>query len=268
MSKRMEAVFAALAENGRKALIPYISAGDPLPEQCVNVMHALVAGGANILELGIPFSDPAADGETIQLANERALARGVSLPDVLAIAAEFRQQDSATPIVLMGYLNSFERRGFAQSMQAAAQSGVDAVILVDCPIEALPDYAADLSANNMTAIQLLAPTTGAERQHKIIAAAEGFIYYVSLRGVTGKQEAQAQAIRHAVEDIKTQTKTPVCIGFGIRDGATAKAMAAFADGVIIGSALVAKLWQAAQEGQDVPQAARTFVETIRQALDN
>lgn len=268
MSNRIEAKFAALAAQGRKALIPYISGGDPDPKQAVAIMQALVAGGADVIELGIPFSDPAADGETIQQANERALARGTTLPDVLAMAAEFRRLDSTTPIILMGYLNSFERRGFAAAMQAAAQSGVDGVILVDCPIEALPDYQAALQASGVSAIQLLAPTTGKQRQTQILAAAQGFIYYVSLRGVTVKQAAQAADIRQAVEAVKTQTAVPVCIGFGIRDGQTARAMAEFADGVIIGSALVARLWQAAEQGQNVAQAAQEFVQSIRNALDS
>lgn len=268
MKARLINRFNELAEANRKALIPYISGGDPLPEQTAEVLHALVAGGADVLELGVPFSDPAADGETIQLANERALARGVTLETVLGAVKTFRHKDDSTPLILMGYLNSFERHGFAQTITKVADAGVDAVILVDCPIEALPDYHADLQTADVCAIQLLAPTTGATRRAQILQVAEGFIYYVSLRGVTGKQKADANEIEAAVREVKAATNVPVCIGFGIRDGVTAKAMATFADGVVIGSALVAKLYETAEKGGDVLAAARAFVQNIRDALDS
>ncbi|SUO97609.1 tryptophan synthase subunit alpha [Suttonella ornithocola] len=267
MSKRITQCFQQLSAQNRKALIPYISAGDPLPEKTVEIMHALVRGGADLIELGVPFSDPAADGETIQQANERALARGITLIDVLTIAKAFRQTNNHTPLIIMGYLNSFERRMFASVMKEASAAGIDGVILVDCPIEALPDYQADLQAAGVAPILLLAPTTGATRQNQIIQAAQGFIYYVSLRGVTGKQAANAEDISAAVTQVKAQTHLPVCIGFGIRDGKTARAMAEFADGVVIGSALVAQLYAAAENDDDVITCAENFVHTIRSALD-
>ena len=192
--ERLAERFAALKAQGRKALIPYISAGDPDPAQTAAVLHALVAGGADALELGIPFSDPAADGETIQQANERALARGVTFAQTLAIVREFRATDHGTPLILMGYLNSFERAGFARAMADIAAAGGDAVILVDCPVEALADYDADLKTSGITPIMLIAPTTTADRRQHILAHAGGFLYFVSLRGVTGTQEAQADAI--------------------------------------------------------------------------
>lgn len=265
---RLTARFARLAAASRKALIPYICAGDPDPDQTVAVLHALVEGGADILEIGIPFSDPAADGETIQRANERALARGVSLNDVLRMSAAFREHDADTPIVLMGYLNSFERNGFAATIGRAAQAGVDGVIMVDCPVEALPDYRGALDHAGILPILLIAPTTGETRVQNIIREAGGFLYYVSLRGVTGRAAADADAIQSAVEALKTQTDTPVCIGFGIRDGQTARAMTRFADGAVIGSALVQALHEAAFNGGSLPETAAQFARDIRRALDN
>ena len=265
---RLNTRFAALTAASRKALIPYISAGDPDPAHTVAIMHGLVAGGADVLEIGIPFSDPAADGETIQRANERALARGVTLQDVLGMVREFRAQDSTTPIVLMGYLNSFERNGAAATLKSAGEAGVDGVIMVDCPVEALPDYRQALDEAGVLPILLVAPTTQDARLRAILAQAGGFVYYVSLRGVTGKDAANADAIRAAVEQVKAQTAVPVCIGFGIRDGQTARAMTAFADGAVIGSALVQTLHEAAGRGANLAQAAEDFASTIRRALDN
>ena len=259
--------FAALKAQGRKALIPYISAGDPDPAQTAAVLHALVAGGADALELGIPFSDPAADGETIQQANERALARGVTFAQTLAIVREFRATDHDTPLILMGYLNSFERAGFARAMADIAAAGGDAVILVDCPVEALADYDADLKTSGITPIMLIAPTTTADRRQHILAHAGGFLYFVSLRGVTGTQEAQADAIAADIRTLKNETDVPVCIGFGIRDGETARQMAELADGVVIGSALVARLHAAFDAKQPLGDTATAFIRDIRAHLD-
>lgn len=268
MSQRISQTFTALKTSQKKALIPYISAGDPSPEKTVDIMHALVKGGADLVELGIPFSDPAADGETIQQANERALARGVNMMDVLQMVKVFREQDDKTPIILMGYLNSFERRGITTIFSEITQAGVDGVILVDCPIEALPDYQDILATANIAPILLLAPTTQEPRKSQILQATQGFIYYVSLRGVTGKQAASAADIQEAVLAVKARTSLPVCIGFGIKDADTARQMAAFADGTVIGSALVASLHQAAMNGDDVIQIAHDFIHNIRYALDN
>ena len=264
---RLPARFAALKAQGRKALIPYISAGDPDPAQTAAVLHALVAGGADVLELGIPFSDPAADGETIQQANERALARGITFAQTLASVREFRAKDHETPLVLMGYLNSFERAGFARAMADIAAAGGDAVILVDCPVEALSDYAADLKANGITPIMLVAPTTTADRRQRIVQQASGFLYFVSLRGVTGTQEAQADAIAADIRTLKNETDVPVCIGFGIRDGKTARQMAELADGVVIGSALVARLHDAFTANESLSDAAAAFIRDIRTHID-
>ena len=265
---RLNSRFAALAATARKALVPYVCAGDPDPTQTVDILHALVAGGADVLEIGMPFSDPAADGETIQRANERALARGVTFADVLAMVRTFRERDHDTPLVLMGYLNSFERNGAAATLKKAGEAGVDGVILVDCPVEALADYREALDAAGVLPILLVAPTTQEERLGAILAAAGGFVYYVSLRGVTGREAADANAIQAAVEALKAQTDIPVCIGFGIRDGDTARAMAAFADGAVIGSALVQALHDAAMRGDSLPATAERFAGTIRRALDN
>lgn len=264
---RLTACFTKLKTQGRKALIPYLSAGDPDSEQTVAVLHALVAGGANLLELGVAFSDPAADGETIRCAHERALARGMTLQKTLAIVRDFRADDDNTPLILMGYLNSFERAGFGKIMAEMKQAGVDGVILVDCPVEALPDYEQDLTAARMPVIMLITPTTTPKRRQEIIARAAGFIYFVSLRGVTGTQIADAAAITDAVAAVKADTDLPVCIGFGIRNGQTAKQMAAMADGVIIGSALVAKLHRAALQGENLAATAQAFISEIRQHLD-
>ncbi len=247
-----------------KTLIPYISAGDPSPAATVELLHALVRGGADILELGVPFSDPTADGETIQRAHQRALAQGMTLAGVFAIVAEFRRDNQQTPVILMGYLNSFERFGFAAACTAMQRAGVDGVILVDCPVEALPDYEAELRKNDIVPIMLVAPTTTAARRQQIVAQARGFIYFVSLRGVTGKNSADADAICEAVEQLRRESPVPVCIGFGIRDGASARKMAQLADGVIIGSALVAKI----AAGGPINQVAETFMRDIRHHLDS
>ena len=267
MSERIQKRFAALRAAGRKALIPYVSGGDPDPEKTVAILHALVAGGADLLELGIAFSDPAADGKIIQQANERALARGVTLSRVLAMVRAFRSRDKRTPLILMGYLNCFERRGFAASVEAAAQAGVDGVILVDCPIEALPDYQAPLQAADLAPIQLIAPTTSAARAEKIIAAGRGFLYYVSLRGVTGTRQTDTEAVAAAVKTLKARTDLPLVVGFGIGEAKTARAMAACGDGVVIGSALVETLYRTAEGGGDLPRAARDFLSPVRSALD-
>lgn len=267
MSARIQKRFATLQAQGRKALIPYISGGDPDPGQTVAILHALVASGADLLELGIAFSDPAADGTIIQEAHERALTRGVTLYQVLDMVRLFRSKDAQTPLILMGYLNSFERHGFAAASAQAAQAGADGVILVDCPIEALPDYHNPLQAVDLAPIQLIAPTTNAIRADKILAAGRGFLYYVSLRGVTGAREADPDAIAAAVNALKARTTLPLVIGFGIQNAQTARAMADCSDGVVIGTALVATLYRTAQNGGDLPRAAHDFLSPVRSALD-
>ena len=252
-----------------KAFIAFLTCGDPDLETTGRAVRAAIENGADLIELGIPFSDPAADGETIQKAAERAIARGFSFADCLSALRKFREQNQATPVVLMGYLNSFERRGAAQAFLEAKQSGADGVILVDCPIEALPDYQSDLQAAELAPILLCAPTTSPERQAKIAKNAQGFIYFVSLRGITGREAAAASAeLKAQIESLRAHTDTPICLGFGIRSPETARQMADCADGVVIGSALVAELYAAHEAGLDICRVASEFAQKIRKALDS
>lgn len=270
-SKRLAETFANLRENNKKALVPFITTGDPAGVPVADIMHALVNGGADIIELGIPFSDPAADGPVIQLAGERAIANGISFHDCLAALRSFRETNANTPVVLMGYLNSAEVHvdgfaGFAQSLQEA---GADAVILVDLSYESGAQYRKALRAADVDLINLISPTTTKTRLGKIVKNAGGFIYYVSMRGTTGAgSELDSEEISQAVHNIKDKSDLPVCIGFGISDGETAKTMAAFADGVVVGSALVKKLYNAAQNNKNVLTEATEFMASLRHSLDN
>ena len=266
---RIQAVMAELARQGRKALIPYVTAGDPEPSHTVSVMQALAEGGADIIELGIPFSDPMADGPVIQKASERALARGVGLAQVLAWVAEFRQSNSHTPVVLMGYANPIERfdqKGGPEAfVQAAADAGVDGVLIVDYPPEECETFARQLHARQMDPIFLLAPTSTEQRIREVGRIATGYVYYVSLKGVTGAGHIDTDAVAQAVPRIKAHVKVPVGVGFGIRDGQTARAVGAVSDAVVIGSRLV-QLLEAASGDNDVA-VARDFMREIRAALD-
>ncbi|MBP3194255.1 MAG: tryptophan synthase subunit alpha [Cardiobacteriaceae bacterium] len=266
MNTRITEKFQKLKAENRKALITYICAGDPDIRKTTAVMQSLVKNGADILELGIAFSDPAADGKTIQAANERALARNVSFDDCLNVVREFRQTDTDTPIVLMGYLNSFERRGADIAFEQAKNSGADAVILVDCPIEALPDYEKSLQSAQLTPILLCSPTTDEARQTKIAEKAGGFIYFVSLRGITGREQAEvSNELVEQIARLRAKTDLPICIGFGIRDAETARKMADCADGIIIGSAIVSRLYE--NQGEKMAEKIGEFVAEIRAALD-
>ncbi|MBL8327294.1 MAG: tryptophan synthase subunit alpha [Rubrivivax sp.] len=266
---RIAAVMAALRRQERKALIPYVTAGDPYPASTVAVMHALAAGGADIIELGVPFSDPMADGPVIQKASERALARGVGLAQVLAWVAEFRQTDQRTPVVLMGYANPVERfdqrQGQGAFVRAAAQAGVDGVLVVDYPPEECEGFAAQLRDAGLDLIFLLAPTSTDARIDAVGRIASGYVYYVSLKGVTGAGHLDTDAVAKAVPRIQARVKVPVGVGFGIRDAATARAVGAVADAVVIGSRLV-QILEAQTEAQ-APEAAQAFMAEIRQALD-
>jgi len=266
---RIAGVLAALKAAGRKALIPYVTAGDPYPEATVDVMHALADGGADIIELGVPFSDPMADGPVIQKASERALARGVGLRQVLDWVREFRARDSTTPVVLMGYANPIERfdqrAGAPAFATAAADAGVDGVLVVDYPPEECEAFAARLRERGLDAIFLLAPTSTEQRMKEVGRIASGYVYYVSLKGVTGAGHLDTAAVAEAVPRIKAHVKVPVGVGFGIRDAATARAVADVCDAVVIGSRLVQILQ--AQSRDDAPAAARTFMAEIRRALD-
>jgi len=267
---RIAGVMAALEASGRKALIPYVTAGDPFPEATVDVMHALASGGADIIELGVPFSDPMADGPVIQKASERALAKGVGLKHVLGWVRDFRVKDATTPVVLMGYANPIERfdqrAGEGAFVVAAKEAGVDGVLVVDYPPEECEAFAARLHAAGLDPIFLLAPTSTPARIREVGRIATGYVYYVSLKGVTGAGHLDVAAVAEAVPRIKAHVKVPVGVGFGIRDAATARAVADVSDAVVIGSRLVQIL--EAESRENAPAAARAFMAEIRAALDD
>ncbi len=241
MKTRIETTFESLKAQNKKALIPYIMAGDPYPLVTVDLMHKLVAHGADIIEVGLPFSDPMADGPVIAHAAERALAAGTSTRDAIEMVREFRKTNTITPVLVMGYLNPVEIIGYDAFSDLCADAGVDAILMVDLPPNEAGDFPKQLTArtdNPMNQIFLLSPTTEAARRAKVIAECSGFIYYVSLKGVTGSGSLDVAAVSEQVQKIKAETDIPVCVGFGIRDGASAKALGAVADGVIVGSELV------------------------------
>jgi tryptophan synthase alpha chain len=238
---RIAATFDTLARTGRKALIPFITAGDPDPGMTVAIMHTLVSAGADVIELGVPFSDPMADGPTIQRASERALRHHTSLRDVIAMVAEFRRSNSTTPVVLMGYANPVEAMGCSAFAEAAKAGGVDGVLVVDCPPEEAGPLLAELEPRGIDAIFLLAPTTTEARMREIARVARGYIYYVSLKGVTGAATLDLAEVRARIPRIRAHIKLPIGVGFGIRDAATARAIAEFADAIVIGSRLVEEI---------------------------
>lgn len=263
---RIQTCLDALAQAQRKALIPFITAGDPSPELTLELMHGLVTGGADIIELGIPFSDPMADGPVIQRASERALLKGVGLRQVLAIVAAFRERNQTTPVVLMGYANPIERMGQSAFIDAAKASGVDGVLVVDYPPEECEEFATQMHAAQMDTIFLLAPTSTDERIAQVGRIATGYVYYVSLKGVTGSGALDVDAVGAMIPRIKQSVKVPVGVGFGIRDGATAKAISSVADAVVIGSRIIQEI-ENAPEGEIV-SAVQAFVAEIRAALDS
>ena len=263
---RIQTTLAALAAKQRRGLIPFITAGDPSPDTTVALMHALVRGGADIIELGVPFSDPMADGPVIQRASERALAKGVSLRQVLQFVREFRSTDKTTPVVLMGYANPIERMGEGLFIAAAAEAGVDGVLVVDYPPEECHGFAEQLKAAGMDPIFLLAPTSTEARMRSVGEMASGYVYYVSLKGVTGSGALDLDAVAAMLPVIKKHVKVPVGVGFGIRDAATAKAIGALADAVVIGSRIIQEL-----ENTPVEQGAaavEAFLKPVRAALDS
>jgi tryptophan synthase alpha chain len=262
---RIQTTLSALAAQNKKGLIPFITAGDPDPALTVPLMHALVAGGADIIELGVPFSDPMADGPVIQRASERALKHGVGLRQVLQFVREFRKSDSTTPVVLMGYANPIERMGQATFIGAAQESGVDGVLVVDYPPEECEEFAAAMKENGLDTIFLLAPTSSDERIKKVGQIASGYVYYVSLKGVTGSGHLDLDAVAAMVPKIKRHVKVPVGVGFGIRDGATAKAIGSVSDAVVIGSRIIQELENTPQD--TAVNAVQAFISGIRQALD-
>jgi len=267
VNNRIDARFEALAKAGRTALIPFITAGDPDPQWTTAIMHALADAGADLLELGVPFSDPAADGPVIQAASERAIARGVSLQGVLEIVSEFRQQDISTPVVLMGYLNPLERYGHAEFAQDAARAGVDGILMVDCPPEEMVHLRGQLDNHGIYPICLVAPTTTPERMERIARQANGYIYYVSFKGITGADRLEQTSLAEPVSELRSHTDLPLAVGFGIKDAQSAAAVSGLADGVVIGSALIERLAEARSESDACRQVA-DFLAPIRAAMDN
>ncbi|MFN3593154.1 MAG: tryptophan synthase subunit alpha [Thiobacillaceae bacterium] len=257
--------FRSLKAQGRKALIPFITAGDPEPELTVPLMHALVEGGADIIELGVPFSDPMADGPTIQRSSERALKHGVSLRRVLAMVEAFRKTDALTPVVLMGYANPIEAMGPETFARDAVSAGVDGVLTVDYPPEEAQDYVSTLRRHGLDAIFLLSPTTPEARIEAVAQKASGFIYYVSLKGVTGAAHLDIAEVASRLPAIRVRTGLPVGVGFGIRDAETARRVAEVADAVIIGSRIVQEIETSPRE--TLFENVRNLVAGMRAAID-
>lgn len=262
---RIGQTFEALKAQNRKALIPFIIAGDPGKGMTVPLMHVLVEGGADIIELGVPFSDPMADGPVIQRASERALANKVGLKDVLAMVAEFRKTNTTTPVVFMGYANPYERMGYDAFARAAAAAGVDGVLTVDVPPEESGGVADVFKAHGLDPIFLLAPTTPEARVKEVAAIAGGFIYYVSLKGVTGSASLDTDEVAEKLAMVRKHCSLPVGVGFGIRDAATAETIARVADAVVVGSRIVHEI-ETAPEGEVVDRV-KTLVQDLRRGVD-
>ncbi|MFD1383709.1 tryptophan synthase subunit alpha [Rhodanobacter aciditrophus] len=265
---RIQTCFDQLNGEGKKALIPYITAGDPSPDHTVELMHALVESGADIIELGMPFSDPMADGPVIQLACERALAAGTTVRKVLEIVKEFRSINAQTPVVLMGYLNPIEFFGYQAFSDAAKEAGVDGILLVDLTPEEATDVVECFRNNDIDLIYLLSPTTTKQRAEKICALASGYVYYVSVKGVTGSASLDVDSVRAHVESLKDITALPIGVGFGIRDPQTAKVVSECSDGVIVGSVLVNAIAQSRGKTQDeIANALRKILAPMRSEMD-
>jgi tryptophan synthase alpha chain len=265
---RIDRLFEKLRQSGRKALMPYITAGDPRSSVTVPLMHAMVRAGADAIELGVPFSDPMADGPVIQRAAERALAAGMTLRRVLEMVAEFRREDSETPVVLMGYLNPVEAMGYEEFATAARKAGVDGALTVDMPPEEAGELCAALEAAGLHPIFLVAPNSGAERLRAIGAAGRGFLYHVSLKGVTGAAHLDVAAVERKVADMRAQTGLPIAVGFGIRDAESAAGIARIADGVVVGSALVRLIEENCTASDEaVIAAVAESLGTMRSAMD-
>jgi tryptophan synthase alpha chain len=262
---RIQKTFDRLRDQGRKALIPFITAGDPEPELTVVLMQALVQGGADLIELGVPFSDPMADGPTIQRASERALRHGVSLRRVLSMVRQFRQADDQTPVVLMGYANPVEAIGAETFVREAATAGVDGVLIVDYPPEECGDFAAALKAHGLDPIFLLAPTSLAGRYEQVARTGSGYVYYVSLKGVTGAGHLDLEDVAARLPAIRAAVGMPVGVGFGIRDAASAARIAAAADAVVIGSRLIEEL-ERSPRGEEAMRLT-ALLKQIREGMD-
>lgn len=259
--------FTALRAQGRKALIPYITAGDPHPNVTVSIMHAMVEAGADIIELGVPFSDPMADGPVIQEACERALEHHVGLRDVLHLVGQFRERDSETPVILMGYLNPIEIMGHSTFAEQAAEAGVDGVLTVDLPPEEADDLIQNLARVRIDPIFLLAPTSDDERIGRICSVASGFIYYVSLKGVTGAASLDVDAVVTKLSQIRAHTSLPVGVGFGIKDADAAARVARVADAVVVGSAIVRRVAENVTDPPAIHREIAALLADMRQAMD-
>jgi tryptophan synthase alpha chain len=262
---RIASTFSALKAQHKTGLVTFITAGDPGPEMTVPLMHALVAGGADVLELGVPFSDPMAEGPVIQRACERALKFGIGLPDVFNYVREFRKTNATTPVVLMGYANPIERIGPDNFIRLAKEAGADGAIVVDYPPEECKEFADAMRANGLDLIFLLAPTSTPERIKQVARYGSGFSYYVSLKGVTGAGSIDTADVARRVAAIREHVQLPIGVGFGIRDAATARAVAEVADAVVIGSRIIQELENTPKEG--AVAAVQAFVSGIRSALD-
>ena len=266
---RIAATFEALKKDGRRALIPYVTAGFPFADITPELMHGMVEAGADVIELGVPFSDPMADGPVIQKAGEAALALGVGMKQVLAIVAAFRKTDTTTPVVLMGYANPVERYDLVHGKKAfirdAAAAGVDGLLVVDYPPEECEAFAAELKSAGIDLIFLLAPTSTNERMAQVARIASGYVYYVSLKGVTGAGHLDTEAVGRMIPRIREHVSIPVGVGFGIRDAATAQAIGSAADAVVIGTKIIQLIED--QPRDKVVPAVREFLAGIREALD-
>ncbi len=264
---RIAGCFSKLSDQQRTALIPYVTAGDPQPGVTVPLMHALVQAGADLIEVGVPFSDPMADGPVIQAACERALVHHTSLHDVLEMVREFRTEDTETPVILMGYLNPVEVWGYAEFASAAAAAGVDGVLTVDMPPEEAAELISAFRDHGIDAIFLLAPTSSEERMDIINRSASGFIYYVSFKGVTGANRLDVDAVSSKLMEVRKHTDLPIGVGFGIRDPESAASVARIADAVVVGSALVGRIPDLADRPEAIPAALAETLSGMRSAID-
>lgn len=264
---RVDQVFADLKAAGKKALVPYITGGDPKPGVTVDLMHTLVENGADVIELGVPFSDPMADGPTIQLACERALEHNTSLRDVFAMVKEFREKDEKTPVVLMGYLNPIEVMGYQTFAEESVKVGLDGVLIVDMPPEEATEMAEILKEKDLKAIFLLSPTTPEKRAQKICDHGTGYLYYVSVKGVTGSAALDVADVKANLDRIRTKTDLPLGVGFGIKDGETAAAVAEVADAVIVGSALVKCIERNPDNAAQIQSELAAIMSEMRSAMD-
>jgi tryptophan synthase alpha chain len=263
---RIQSVFAELKAQGKKALIPYITAGDPHPDHTVSLLHALVASGADLIELGVPFSDPMADGPVIQRASERALVHKMGLRKVLAMVSDFRETNQKTPIVLMGYANPVEAMGAKQFVDLAKEAGVDGVLTVDYPPEECEEFNQQLAQAGIDSIFLLSPTTEPARTELIVKQATGFLYYVSLKGVTGAGNLDVVEVKKRVTEIRNSTALPIGVGFGVKDAATAREVAAIADAVVVGSRMVLEIEKS--DADSLIPNVQALMKELRTAIDS